>query len=121
MAAFGLTSDTEAEKAERDRAIQAATKAAIAVPFEVMQRAFESMDVIKAMAEIGNPNSASDAGVGALCAHAAVRGAFLNVKINAADLQDKEYLANIMARGAEIESKAAAMEQQILEIVEAKM
>jgi glutamate formiminotransferase/formiminotetrahydrofolate cyclodeaminase len=121
MAAFGLASDTEAEKAERDRAIQAATKAAIAVPFEVMQRAFESMDVIKAMAEIGNPNSASDAGVGALCAHAAVRGAFLNVKINAADLQDKEYLANIMARGAEIESKAAAMEQQILEIVEAKM
>jgi glutamate formiminotransferase/formiminotetrahydrofolate cyclodeaminase len=121
MAAFGLASDTEAEKAERDRAIQAATKAAIAVPFEVMQRAFESMDVIKAMAEIGNPNSASDAGVGALCAHVAVRGAFLNVKINAADLQDKEYLANIMARGAEIESKAAAMEQQILEIVEAKM
>jgi glutamate formiminotransferase/formiminotetrahydrofolate cyclodeaminase len=119
--AFGLPSNTEAEQAERDRAIQEATKAAIDVPLSVMQTAYESMEVIKVMAETGNPNSVSDAGVGALCALAAVRGAYLNVKINAADLKDKDYLSGVLDRGAETEAKAAALEQQILEIVEAKM
>ncbi len=121
MAAFGLPKGTPDEAAERDRAIQEATRAAIEVPFTVMKTALDSMEVIGAMAEIGNPNSVSDAGVGALCALAAVKGAFLNVKINAAGFADKQFLERVLAQGAEIEAKATALESQILDTVEAKM
>ncbi len=121
MAAFGLPKGTPDEAAERDRAIQEATRAAIEVPFTVMKTALDSMEVIGAMAEIGNPNSVSDAGVGALCALAAVKGAFLNVKINAAGFADKQFLERVLAQGAEIEAKATALERQILDTVEAKM
>ncbi len=121
MAAFGLPKGTPDEAAERDRAIQEATRAAIEVPFTVMKTALDSMEVIAAMAEIGNPNSVSDAGVGALCALAAVKGAFLNVKINAAGFADKQFLERVLAQGAEIEAKATALERQILDTVEAKM
>jgi glutamate formiminotransferase/formiminotetrahydrofolate cyclodeaminase len=121
MDAFGLPQGSNEEKAARDRAIQDATKEAIDIPFRVMQTALDSMEVIKAMAEIGNPNSVSDAGVGALCALTAVKGAFLNVKINAADLADKEYLKGVLERGDDIEASAAQLEREILEIVDAKM
>src|SRR6201987_6049870 len=103
MTAFGLPKSTEEEKAIRTKAIQDATKFAIEIPFKVMQAAYGSMDVIKAMAEIGNPNSVSDAGVGALCARAAVMGAFLNVKINAAGYDDKKITADIITKGKQIE------------------
>jgi glutamate formiminotransferase/formiminotetrahydrofolate cyclodeaminase len=121
MDAFGLPKGTKEEKAERDRVIQEATKHAIEVPFQAMEKAYESMEVIKAMAEIGNPNSVSDAGVGALAARSAVMGAFLNVKINAGSLEDKAYIEDMLARGREIEDKAIAMEKEILEIVNSKM
>ncbi|MHC4696020.1 MAG: glutamate formimidoyltransferase [Planctomycetota bacterium] len=121
MAAFALPRGTDAEKAERDRAIQQATKEAIEVPFRVMQKAFESMKVMKAMAEFGNPNSVSDAGVGALCARLAVMGAYLNVKINSGDVQDKEWIDEILAQGREIQERAIALEKEILNIVNAKM
>ncbi|MFQ5411530.1 MAG: glutamate formimidoyltransferase [Phycisphaerae bacterium] len=121
MAAFGLPLGTEAEKAERHAAIQAATRGAIEAPFRVMEQALASMEVIRAMAEIGNPNSVSDAGVGALCARTAVMGAFLNVKINAGELEDKGVVADILKRGAEIEQKATTAEREILEIVNSKM
>ncbi|MCG8408682.1 MAG: glutamate formimidoyltransferase [Phycisphaerales bacterium] len=121
MAAFGLPKGSDAEKAERTRTIQAATKYAIEVPFAVMETAYESMAMMKAMAEIGLPASVSDAGVAALCARSAVMGAYLNVKINAPGLDDKAVAADFLKRGAEIEEKAAKMEQEVLAIVNEKV
>ncbi|MBM3790990.1 MAG: glutamate formimidoyltransferase, partial [Acidobacteria bacterium] len=115
--AFGLPRGTEPEQAERSRAIQAATRHAIEVPFQVMKKAFESMEVIRAMAQIGNPNSVSDAGVGALAARSAVMGAFLNVKINSANLEDKAYVSEILAQGYDYEERTVALENEILQIV----
>jgi len=121
MAAFGLPKGTEEEKAARSEAIQAATWYATEVPFRTMERALESFEVIRAMAEQGNPNSVTDAGVGALCARSAVIGAFLNVKINAAGLKDKEFAAEMLARGADIERRAIEQEAEIMEIVNGKI
>ncbi len=121
MDAFGLPKSNDNEKAIRNDAIQAATKNAIEVPFKVMNLAYESMQVIKAMAEIGNPNSVSDAGVGALCARAAVLGAFMNVRINAVDYQDKSFTSSILQKGQEIEADAIQLEKEILAIVDQKI
>jgi len=121
MDAFGLPKTTDAEKAARTSAIQAATTHATEVPFKVMETALASMEVIKAMAEAGQENSVSDAGVGALCARTAVMGAYLNVKINAAQLADETFATSIRARGADIETRAQAMETEILAIVNARI
>jgi len=121
MAAFGLPKATDEEKAARTKANQDATKYATEIPFRVMEASFHSMEVMKAMAEIGNPNSVSDAGVGALAARSAVMGAFLNVKINAAGLSDKEFAADITARGKAIQDKAIALEAEILKVVNEKI
>jgi len=86
-----------------------------------MNKAFETMGIIKAMAETGNPNSVTDAGVGALCARSAVIGAFLNVKINASGLKDTAFVDDIIAKALIIENKAIAMETEILEIVNSKI
>ncbi|HCY90443.1 MAG TPA: glutamate formimidoyltransferase, partial [Chitinophagaceae bacterium] len=117
MAAFALPKSSEEEKQARKAAIQLATKKAIDIPFRVMELAHGSMQLIRAMAETGNPNSVSDAGVGALCARAAIMGAFLNVKINASGYDDKEYVSEILRKGTAIEAEAMLMEQQILESV----
>ena len=79
------------------------------------------METIKAMASIGNPNSVSDTGVGALCARSAVMGAFMNVRINAAGYDDKEYVNDVIAKGKEIEEKAIALEREILGVVNGKI
>jgi glutamate formiminotransferase/formiminotetrahydrofolate cyclodeaminase len=121
MSAFGLPKSSDEEKAARTKAIQDATKFAIEIPFKVMQSAYASMEVIKAMAEIGNPNSVSDAGVGALCARSAVMGAFMNVRINAAGYDDKDFVANIVASGKDIENKTIALEAEILKVVNEKI
>jgi glutamate formiminotransferase / formiminotetrahydrofolate cyclodeaminase len=121
MAAFGLPKSTNEEKVSRKKAIQEATRFAIEIPFKVMQASYDSMDVIKAMAEIGNPNSISDAGVGALCARTAVAGAFMNVRINAAGYDDKIFVNDIIAKGKEIEYKALALEAAILKTVDEKI
>ena len=121
MTAFGLPKNTEEEKQIRHAAIQSATKNAMEIPFQVMQTAYGAMEMIKAMAEIGNPNSVSDAGVGALALRAAVMGAGLNVKINASGLDDKIYVAEIQAKADELEQKADEMEKAILEIVKGKL
>lgn len=121
MDAFGLPKTTDEEKAARTAAIQEATKYATEVPFRTMQRSFDAFELIKAMAEHGNPNSVSDAGVGALCARSAVMGAFLNVKINAAGLKDKAFAEDIVRRGAEIEQKAIKVEAEIMTIVNARI
>ena len=121
MAAFGLPKGTEEEKALRKQAIQDATKHAIEIPFAVMQAAHGSLEVIRAMAETGNPNSVSDAGVGALCARSAVMGAFMNVRINAAGYDDKGYVADIIAKGQAIEAATIAAEAEILAVVNGKI
>ncbi|MGM0551565.1 MAG: glutamate formimidoyltransferase [Bacteroidota bacterium] len=121
MDAFGLPKKSDEEKAARKKAIAEATKDAIRVPFRVMETAYKALEVIKAMAEIGNPNSVSDAGVGALAIRSAVKGAYLNVKINAADLDDKAFVEDILTKGKEIEQATEKLEEQILAIVEAKL
>jgi len=121
MFAFSLPKGTEEEKAARKKGIQDATLNAINIPFKVMELSLESMLTIKAMAEIGNPNSVSDAGVGALCARTAVIGAFLNVKINASGLSDKELAANKISAGEKIVAEAEKLEKEILDIVYGKI
>ncbi|HLY70311.1 MAG TPA: cyclodeaminase/cyclohydrolase family protein, partial [Puia sp.] len=119
--AFSLPKTNDEEKKSRSTAIQAATKRAIEVPFSIMQNSYASMTVIKAMAETGNPNSVSDAGVAALCARTAVMGAFMNVRINAKDYQEKDFVSDIISKGKEIEQNAIALETEILEIVNEKI
>lgn len=121
MAAYGLPQSSDAEKTARKQAIRDATKRAIEVPLQVMETALTSMEVIQAMAESGNPNSLSDAGVAALCARTAVLGAFLNVKINAGNLDDKGFVSGVLSRGEKMESDAVAKEHTILERVAGKM
>ncbi len=121
MNAFGLPKNTPEEKTARSNAIQAATKLAIEVPLKVMQLAFDSFDLICQMVESGNPNSVTDAGVGALCARAAVNGAYLNVKINAIGLQDKVYAQEVIEKAEKMTLASNQLEQQILQIVHARM
>jgi len=117
MSAFQLPKSTDEEKKARKQAIQDATKYAIEIPFKVMEKSFETMTLLKEMAVKGNPNSVSDAGVGALCALAAVLGAGLNVKINAAGYDDKEYVTKKLSEVAALEKEALAKEHEIIEIV----
>jgi len=121
MDAFSLPKNSDQEKKLRSAAIQAATKHAIEVPFEVMQTAYGSLKVIQAMAELGNPNSLSDAGVGALCARTAVYGAYLNVRINSGSLSDKVFAEGILNKAATILEKTLAKEAEILKLVESKI
>lgn len=121
MTAFSLPKSTDEEKTIRTQAIQDATKFAIEIPFKVMEVSLKSMEVIKAMAEIGNPNSVTDAGVGALCARTAVIGAFMNVKINASGYNDKAYVKDIIAKGEKIEQEAIAIETAVIKIVNDKI
>ena len=121
MESFSLPKSTEEEKAARSNAIQEATRFAIEVPFNVMKLAYQSMEVIRAMAETGNPNSVTDAGVAALCARTAVLGAYLNVKINASGYHDKAYTNEILAEGEALRQMAIDREAEILEIVNGKI
>ena len=121
MDAFKLPKGSDEEKQARSQAIQDATKYAIEIPFSVMETALASFELLKEMAANGNPNSVSDAGVGALCARSAVLGAYLNVKINVGDLKDEAYKKDILARAEKIANEAVEAEQVILELVEAKL
>lgn len=121
MDAFSLPKKTDEEKVVRKQAIQDATRYAIEVPYKVMELCFESMSIMKAMAEFGNPNSVTDAGVGALAARSGVYGAFLNVKINSASLDDKAYVEQILANGQIILEKTTILEKEILSIVDSKI
>jgi len=86
-----------------------------------METAYASMEVMKAMAEFGNPNSVTDAGVGALCARTAVIGAFLNVKINCGDCEDKAFVSDILERGQQLVYDACALEDEIIKITNSKI
>lgn len=121
MAVFAMPKGTPAEKAARAEALEEATLYATEVPLRTMETAFKVFEVVRDMAESGNPASVTDAGVGALAARAAVRGAFLNVKINAAGLKDREKAESLIARGAELEAAAAKEEAEILDVVNSKI
>jgi glutamate formiminotransferase / formiminotetrahydrofolate cyclodeaminase len=121
MAAFSLPKATDEQKSIRKNAIEEATKFAIEVPLNVMKRSFESFALIQQMAENGNPNSVSDAGVGALCARAAVYGAYLNVIINASGLSDQSFGAKKIEEARNILNAAIEKEKEILKITEAKI
>jgi glutamate formiminotransferase/formiminotetrahydrofolate cyclodeaminase len=114
MDVFSMPKGTEEEKTARAEAMEKATLYASRVPLKTMQTAMEAMPVALAMARIGNPASASDAGVGAIAALAAVRGAHLNVRINAAGLKDRALAAELTDEAARIEAEAVAAETEVL-------
>ena len=121
MDVFAMPKNTPEEKAARAEAMQVATLYATEVPLRTMKAAYKAFGVVRAMAEEGNPNSVSDAGVGALAARSAVMGACLNVKINAAGLKDREVAERLINEANEIQALAQQAEKEILEIVESKI
>ena len=121
MAALGMPKGSDEEKKARAEALEAATLYATEVPLKTMKAAAEVFPLVRAMASEGNPNSVSDAGVGALAARSAVLGAQLNVRINAAGLADREAAERLCAEAAEIASYAVAEEAAVLEIVNGKI
>ncbi|HRF15832.1 MAG TPA: glutamate formimidoyltransferase [Bacteroidia bacterium] len=121
MDAFKLPKTTDQEKEDRKQAVAEATRYAIEVPLSVMKISLQSMELIEAMATNGNPNSVSDAGVGAMCARTAVLGAGLNVRINAAAYSDKTFVETVLKQAAEMENKAIANEKNILDVVNRKI
>ena len=121
MAAFGLPKGTGEEKAARAQAIEEATLFASQVPLRTMKASFKAFEIARAMASEGNPNSVSDAGVGALAARSAVLGACLNVKINAVGLKDQVKASELIAEAEEIAAKAIREESEILETVNGKI
>ena len=118
MAAFGMPKNTDEEKQLRTDAIQAATLFATEVPLETMKTSYKVFEVCRQMVTTGNPNSVSDAGVGALAARAAVIGAGMNVKINAASLKDREKAEALIAEADALVEKANAEEKEITQTVE---
>ena len=118
MDAFGMPKKTDAEKAARTAAIEKATLYAATVPLKTMEAALKALPLALEMASKGNPASASDAGVAALAATAAIRGAHMNVRINAAGLADKNPALPLLERAAAIEAEALALEKQVLAAVE---
>jgi glutamate formiminotransferase/formiminotetrahydrofolate cyclodeaminase len=114
MDAFSMPKANEEQKQLRSQAIQEATKYAIEVPYKTMRKAFEAFELCNAMVDTGNPNSVSDAGVGALCVRSAVMGAYLNVKINAASLKDKGFVNDILQKAEDLLTETKKAEEMIL-------
>jgi glutamate formiminotransferase/formiminotetrahydrofolate cyclodeaminase len=121
LEAMGLPKKSDEEKAARHAAIQEATRYATLVPFKVMETAFSGFEIIKAMVEKGNPNSITDAGVGALSLRTCIRGAFLNVQINAAGIDDKEFVSDLMGKGRKINEESLLIENEIISLLESRM
>lgn len=121
MAVFAMPKGTPEEKAARAQAMQDATLYATQVPLQTMKASYATFDIIRAMAVEGNPNSVSDAGVGALAARAAVLGAGLNVKINASGLKDRAVADALVAEANQLIADACKQETEILEIVNGKI
>lgn len=118
MDAFGLPKGTDEEKKQRAEAIQSATKYAIEIPFRTLKSSFRVFEICEAMIQTGNPNSISDAGVGVLCARAAIIGAYLNVKINAAALDDKNWVEKTLQDASVFVMKAKEIEEYLIDKVE---
>ncbi len=121
MECFSMPKSTENEKILRKTALQRATLYATEVPLRTMRAAYEVFDIVEAMAKEGNPNSVSDAGVGALAARSAVLGALLNVKINASGLDDQAVATELVSEAEEIARKSQTREDEILKIVNSKI
>ena len=119
--AYALPKKSEEEKAVRKNLIQEATKNATLVPFEIMKTASLGFELIREMVEKGNPSSITDAGVGALALRSCIRGAFLNVKINASSLEDKNYARDLVFQACDIESKAMMEEDAILKLIDSRI
>ncbi len=118
---FRMPKATDEEKKIRQQAIENATKYATEVPFQVMQTAYDSMEVMQAMAKEGLQTSLSDAGVGALCARTAVLGAYFNVRINAKDIKDKAFAKDILERAEKIYESTLLEEKKIMAYIDSKM
>ncbi len=121
MNAIRMPKSTDEEKKSRSDALTKATKYAIMIPFDVMKTSFETLDLLEYMAKEGNPNSVSDAGVGALAVRTAVEGAFMNVKINCKDLKDETFVSDIIQKGNDIMTNTEEKVNGILKIVYDKM
>jgi len=121
ISAFGLPKKSNEEQKARQVAIELATIQAIEVPFEVMTTAYTGYEVAEAMATIGNPNSVSDAGVGALALHACIEGAWLNVKINSAEQKSHPRVIQILERGKELVKESVVKKDHILGIAGSKI
>ncbi len=121
MNAFGLPKGTDEEKAARKQAIQEATKYATEVPFRTVQRSFEVFEICELMIKKGNPNSVTDGAVGVLCAEAAVTGAYLNVKINASSLDDKEFANKIVAEAHDYVVRANRIKSRLIKLVDKQL
>ena len=121
MSAFGMPKGTEEEKRLRSEAIQQATLFAARVPLETMKASLKVFDLCREMVDKGNPNSVSDAGVGALAARSAVIGAGMNVKINASSLKDREIAQSLITEANAIIAEAVAAEEEIIRKVEEKI
>lgn len=119
--AMRLPKGSKEEIELRNAAIQDATVYAVKVPFMVMESAYESFEVIEAMVKTGNPNSVTDAGVGALCARSAILGAYMNVRINSKDLHNKSCVQEMLEKADIIASEAIKKEKRIIKLVEARM
>ena len=119
--AFRLPKGSSEEKAIRHEAVENATKYATEIPFQVMQTAYQSIEVMQAMIEEGLPNSLSDAGVGVLCARTAVIGAYFNVRINAKDIKDKAFVDKILAESKDIYKKTLEAEKAAMDIIDSRM
>jgi glutamate formiminotransferase/formiminotetrahydrofolate cyclodeaminase len=121
MNAFGLPKNSDEEKLARSKAIQDATLYATEIPLKTMQVCFSGYEIAQAMVEKGNPNSVTDAGVGALCIRTAIYGAYLNVKINASGLKDKTIADAMVLEATDILDKSNAKEQEIMIATLARM
>ncbi len=108
---------TQEEKDLRHKAIEDASKYAMEIPMRIMEKCLETFDLVEAMVTEGNPNSVTDAGVGALCARTAIMGAYMNVQINGASIEDKEFAARMNEKGKKIQEEAVKREQQIVDKV----
>lgn len=118
---FRMPKDTEAEKEARKSAIETATIYATEIPFKVMETSYKSMEVMQAMLKDGLQNSLSDAGVGILCARAAVIGAYFNVRINAKDIKDREFADTILAKAESIYQQTLGIEKETIALIDSKM
>lgn len=121
IAAFRLPKGTDAEKAARKAAIEAANQHAANIPYQIMETAFSSYPLLEAMAKDGNPNSITDVGVGVHCAHTAVEGGALNVRINLGSIKDAEYCKRMEQQVADLRNRSAEAKARILALVEEKM
>jgi len=118
---FRMPKGTAEEKEARKQAIEDATKYATEIPFQVMQTAFDSIEVMEAMLKDGIQNSLSDAAVGVLCAKTAVTGAFFNVRINAKDIKDRNFSNEIIAKAEKIYQSTLQKENEVIALIDSKM